>query len=439
MMDEGSQTQMPKGTALPSSLEDGVGGPATRDTGDPGNGAVRDPEAGNDIAAKPGKVDPESLAIRAPLPRAQRFKKELVIGGASVAALVLAGVTGYALSSHEKDRKEPPANLAQANRKPADDGLDALPSNYGDAAKLGPALPGDLGRPILRAQENKPAREAERAAQEREQARQEKEKQLRKARQSPLLTNVNPAPSSPSEVPASDVQHADEAAGPKMLGSEPSVASGKEGFARQLETRSTRNAHVLEPSASSHVVMAGSVIAASLVTGINSDLPGMVIAQVTRNVFDSITGRVLLIPQGSRLIGNYDSQVTYGQSRALLVWQRLVLPDGRSLRLDNMPASDPQGYAGLEDKLNAHTGRLLKGAAIATLLSVGTELSLSGDSDLVDAIRQGTQGSVSRAGDSITRRNLDVAPTIEVRPGAPVRLLVRQDLVLEPWIKENAQ
>ncbi|WP_371710738.1 TrbI/VirB10 family protein [Novosphingobium sp. BW1] len=224
-----------------------------------------------------------------------------------------------------------------------------------------------------------------------------------------------------------------------MPGSEPAVASGKEGFARQLETRSSRNAQVLEPAASSRVLMAGSVIAASLVIGINSDLPGMVIAQVTRNVFDSITGRVLLIPQGSRLIGNYDSQVSYGQSRVLLVWQRLVLPDGRSLRLDNMPASDPQGFAGLEDKLNAHTGRLLKGAAIATLLSVGTELSLSGDSDLVDAIRQGTQGSVSRAGDSITRRNLDVAPTIEVRPGAPVRLLVRQDLVLGPWIKENAQ
>ncbi|TYC93069.1 TonB-dependent receptor [Novosphingobium sp. BW1] len=254
-----------------------------------------------------------------------------------------------------------------------------------------------------------------------------------------LIDNRNTAPSSPREVPASDVQHADEAAGLKMPGSEPAVASGKEGFARQLETRSSRNAQVLEPAASSRVLMAGSVIAASLVIGINSDLPGMVIAQVTRNVFDSITGRVLLIPQGSRLIGNYDSQVSYGQSRVLLVWQRLVLPDGRSLRLDNMPASDPQGFAGLEDKLNAHTGRLLKGAAIATLLSVGTELSLSGDSDLVDAIRQGTQGSVSRAGDSITRRNLDVAPTIEVRPGAPVRLLVRQDLVLGPWIKENAQ
>ena len=153
-----------------------------------------------------------------------------------------------------------------------------------------------------------------------------------------------------------------------------------------------------------------------------------------------MTGRILLIPQGSRLVGKYDSVVAFGQKRALVVWQRLILPDGSSVRLDNMPATDPSGYAGLSDKVDFHTWSLLKGVAIATLLGVGSELSIDGESDLVEAMRQSAQTSTSRAGDQITQRNLDVQPTITVRPGAPVRVLVTRDLLIEsgdrrgkPW------
>lgn len=181
------------------------------------------------------------------------------------------------------------------------------------------------------------------------------------------------------------------------------------------------------------MLSAGSVIAASLITGINSDLPGLVTAQVTQNVFDSATGRFLLVPQGARLVGKYDSVVAFGQRRALVIWQRIILPDGSSLRLDNMPATDPSGYAGLADKVDFHSWALLKGVAIATLLGVGSELSIKGESDLVQAIRESTQQNVSRAGDQLTSRNLDVQPTITIRPGAPVRLLVSRDLILAPW------
>ena len=97
------------------------------------------------------------------------------------------------------------------------------------------------------------------------------------------------------------------------------------------------------------------MIAAGLITGLRSDLPGLVIAQVTERVYDSPTGRIPLIPQGARLIGQYDSVVAFGQRRALIVWQRIVFPDGRSLRLDNVPATDPAGYAGLEDRVDFHT------------------------------------------------------------------------------------
>ena len=121
--------------------------------------------------------------------------------------------------------------------------------------------------------------------------------------------------------------------------------------------------------------MAGTVIAASLVTGLNSDLPGFVIAQVTEHVYDTVSGRFLLIPQGSRLVGKYDNVVAFGQERALVVWQRIILPDGSSIVIDNLPATDTGGYAGLADEVDLHTWKLLKGVALATVLGVGSELA----------------------------------------------------------------
>src|SRR3546814_8494770 len=133
----------------------------------------------------------------------------------------------------------------------------------------------------------------------------------------------------------------------------------------------------------------GALPISSLLTGLNSDLPGMVIAQVTENVFDTVTGRTLLIPQGARLIGSYDSVVAFGQRRALLVWQRIILPNGSSIRIDNLPATDAAGYAGLEDEVDFHSWQMLEGVGLSTLLGVGTELSIGDDeSDLVRAIRQ---------------------------------------------------
>jgi type IV secretion system protein VirB10 len=192
------------------------------------------------------------------------------------------------------------------------------------------------------------------------------------------------------------------------------------------------SSHRIQAAASPYLLSAGSVIAASLITGLRSDLPGLVTAQVTEPVFDSATGRLPLIPQGARLIGRYDSVVAFGQRRALVVWQRLLFPDGRSLTLDNVPATDPSGYAGLEDKVDFHSWTLLKGVGISTLLGLGSNLTFAGESDLVQAIRQSTQQNVARAGDQITSRNLQIQPTITIRPGTPVRLVVHRDLILDP-------
>ena len=178
------------------------------------------------------------------------------------------------------------------------------------------------------------------------------------------------------------------------------------------------------------------VIAASLITGLDSGLPGLVTAQITENAYDSVTGRTLLIPQGSRLIGKYDNVVAFGQERALVVWQRIILPDGSSVVIDNLPATDTGGYAGIADDVDLHTWKLLKGVALATMLGVGSSVAFgsgSGDSDIIKALRESTGQTTNRAGQRLVERQLNVQPTITVRPGWPLRVIVHKDIVLRPY------
>jgi type IV secretion system protein VirB10 len=191
----------------------------------------------------------------------------------------------------------------------------------------------------------------------------------------------------------------------------------------------------LERPASVFVVQAGTVIPGALVTGIRSDLPGQIAAQVTQHVYDSPTGRFLLIPQGSKLIGVYDSQVTFGQSRVLLVWTRLILPNGKSIVLERQPGADTQGYSGLEDEVDNHWGSLFKAALLTTILGAGSDFGSNNESDLIRALRRGTQDSMSQTGQLVVRRSLDIQPTLTIRPGFPVNIIVTRDLVLTPYAR----
>ena len=399
-----------------------------------------DPERAR-AQAVPAKEDPETLALRAQPPRAIRFRRGAVIAiaGATSAALVATAWAalkppGFELVSDPQD-KAPPVQL------PAD-GLEALPSGYDEVPKLGPPLPGDLGRPILEHQRANaidvgPAEPAPKAGSSdldhsrREAARDRLAAERKSVREAGLLVPVRDRAD-----PSVDLVAINAAANIWALNPAAPVAGAKDSKAAFVASRDTRddiNPHPVVRAASPDLVAAGSVIAGSLITGVNSDTPGLVIAQVTEQVFDSPTGTILLIPQGARLIGRYDHVVAFGQRRALIVWQRILWPDGSSLRLENVPATDPSGYAGLADKVDFHSWRLLQGVAISTLLGVGGNLTFSGESDLVRAIRESTQQSVARAGDQLTSRNLDIQPTITIRPGAPVRLVVHRDLILAPW------
>ena len=203
-----------------------------------------------------------------------------------------------------------------------------------------------------------------------------------------------------------------------------------------LDHRTTSPDRVSAP-VSSYVVQAGNIIPASLITGIRSDLPGQITAQVTENVYDSPTGRFVLVPQGTRLIGIYDSQVAFGQSRVLLVWTRLIMPNGRSIVLERQPGADAAGYSGLEDEVDNHWGALFEAALLSTLVGVGSELgSTTGtgsNGDVITALRRGSSDSLNQTGQKVVQQNLNIQPTLTVRPGFPVRVIVNRDLVLEPY------
>jgi type IV secretory pathway VirB10-like protein len=386
------------------------------------------------------KEDPETLVLRGRPRPVIRFRRGLIIGVTGTATAALVGLAWVALEP-PSFRLAAEADAPELAAKASPDGLADAPSSYADVPQLGPPLPGDLGRPILEQQRKLgvppegDAMAAQAEADRKLQAEQRLAEQAEAARTSSVLVRLAsaspPAQESKSVVPA-EMPITDPAGGTSAA---PGAAAGQQrkiDFARAQP--GDTNPHPLVGAPSPWTLSAGTVIPASLITGINSDLPGIVLAQVTEQVRDSATGSAVLIPQGSRLIGSYDSMVAFGQKRALIVWQRIVLPDGSSVRLDNVPAADLAGYAGLEDKVDYHEWRLLKGIALSTLLGIGSELSLgSDDSDLVRAIERSVQRDGARAGDQLVSRNLDVQPTLTIRPGWPVRAMIHKDVVLKPW------
>jgi type IV secretory pathway VirB10-like protein len=320
--------------------------------------------------------------------------------------------------------------------------LTGLPRDYAgvprQAPPLGPALPGDLGRPILNAQN---ASSTGATATDPEQQRLGQEAEA--ARLSRLFASTGVR-----EVASSFAQAASVGTSPMAVPNPTSQPAPDDTFTQNgqdrklafvnapVDRRTTSPDRVSAP-ASTYVVQAGNVIPASLITGIRADLPGQITAQVTENVFDSPTGHFLLVPQGTRLIGIYDSQVAFGQSRVLLVWTRLTMPNGRSIVLERQPGADTAGYSGLEDEVDNHWGALFKAAALSTLLGVGSELgSTTGtgsNSDVITALRRGSSDTLNQTGQKVVQRNLNVQPTLTIRAGFPVRVIVNRDLVLEPY------
>jgi len=193
--------------------------------------------------------------------------------------------------------------------------------------------------------------------------------------------------------------------------------------------------HAKESSISPYELKVGTVIPATLISGINSDLAGQVIASVSQNIYDSVSGAHLLIPQGSRLYGVYDSQIAYGQSRVLLAWSRINFPDGSTLNLENMGGMDTQGYAGFEDEVDNHYFKIFGNAMLLGMISGAAQAGISnnGDSDTPSAIADGVTQQFAQTGSSLIQKNLDVQPRIIIRNGYRFNVMVNKDVLLSPY------
>ncbi|WP_407151283.1 TrbI/VirB10 family protein [Bradyrhizobium sp. ORS 86] len=382
---------------------------------------------------------PNAFRLRPGYPRVTRLSRKVLLAGSAMGLTVVAGAAFWALQKN-KTTGPSPEELYSTDHHSIADSIAALPRDYAAAQRqvpqLGPPLPGDLGRPILSAQGQSPTVFGTTLDQDQQRQNQENEA----ARVSRLFVSTS--------VRGSQNPTTNESTGDRVIPST-SPSNNEDGltlnaqdrklaFANAVVDRRTTNADRITKAASAFVVQAGTVVPGALITGIRSDLPGQIVAQVTENVYDSPTGRFLLVPQGARLIGLYDSQIAFGQSRVLLVWTRLIMPNGRSIVLERQPGADAAGYAGLEDEVDNHWGELVKAAALSTSLAIGTELGEGSDANsnngaIVQALRHGAADSLSQTGQQVVRRGLNIQPTLTIRPGFPVRVIVHRDLVLEPY------
>ena len=384
-----------------------------------------------------------SMRLRAERPRVTRLSRKVLAGAAAVGSAAIFGATFWALQNN-RSHTPAPSELYTTDHHNVADGLAGLPRDYAgvprQAPPLGPPLPGDLGRPILNAQ-NAPS--AGVPAIDSDQQRLDQE--VEAARLSRLYASTSIREVASSIAQAASVGAAtivpNQTSQPAQPAADNAFAQNgqdrKLAFVNASADRRTTSPDRVEAPASTYVLQAGNIIPAALITGISSDLPGQITAQITEKVFDSPTGRFLLIPQGARLIGSYDSQIAFGQSRVLLVWTRLIMPNGRSVVLERQPGADTAGYAGLEDEVDNHWGALFKAALLSTLLGVGSELGAGSDignnGNIIQALRRGSSDSLNQTGQKVVQRNLNIQPTLTIRPGFPVRVVVNRDLVLEPY------
>lgn len=406
----------------------------------------------------------EALKLRAKPRPVTQINRKVVIAGAGITALLLFLAATVALDPPTMNGEDEPRELYNTQNRPTAEALAALPAGYDQfqvpepsAPRLGPPTAGDLGGAFIQAERDlgidptaveaptydfrpDPVSEAERA------------ERIRQARlvqdslESPVFFQTSNRTSESSVSPARPLdpfaalaaRAGDAPALPSGPATEdPNLQSSKIAFAGENLDDAIYNPHRIVDPASPYQVMAGTIIPASLITGLNSDLPGTIIAQVTQPVYDTATGNHLLIPQGARLIGRYDSRVSFGQERALVVWDRVLFPDGASIQIDALPGADRQGYAGLSDRVDNHWGRVFTAAGLATLLGVGTELAFDDDeTGIARAVRDGFQDTTNQAGQRIVDRKLNIQPTLRVRPGWPLRVIVTRDLILRPYAQE---
>jgi type IV secretion system protein VirB10 len=370
-------------------------------------------------------------------------RRVLYVAGSVLVVAVIAGLVALrAQGSRLEDASQPRASQLAA--RPGERWFDRIPDREPTAQPAAitapPIPPAPPSRPPA-APQTKTLSEAELEAQRQERA-------LRSAMAAPIAAAAFEA-RAVSARGSTDRAAAGSPAGPLPAGSivpaaalaaSQAAASGMPPTVRQAMASTDRPdvlPAVVRGPVSPYEVKAGTIIPAVLLTGLNSDLPGQLIAQVREPVFDTETGQHLLVPQGARLIGLYDHQVVYGQERVLVSWKRIIFPNGASLSLsDGMPSTDAAGAAGFHDQVNHHLVRVFGSALLLSVISAGVQLSQI--PDFGQGFAGPTAGNVlgaavgqqlGQTSSELIRRGLNVAPTIEIRPGYAFNVMVTQDLV----------
>lgn len=388
---------------------------------------MSDPHEPSSADLQPSPASPSEMRLRSDRAPVTRLSRKVLLGLGSMAVIAIAATLIFALRPSGQGGH---SELYNTSNRSTPDGLTALPKSYADlpkpAPRLGPPLPGDLGKPMLNAGVTPPPMPTAASA-----AQQRRLQELQAARASRLFATTDVTASRTAAMPQAP---SSVSAGATATTRATASTDRKTAFLNAPTDRRTLSTEQLQAPPSPDVIEAGTIIPAALITGLRSDLPGEITAQVTQNVYDTPTGRILLVPQGTKIVGEYDAQVSFGQSRALAVWNRLILPNGKSIVLERQPGTDTEGYAGLQDQVDNHWGTLFEAAALSTVLSVGAEAGTgNSENNLAQTIRQGASQSFSQTGEQVVGRSLNVQPTITIRPGFPVDVLVTRDISLERY------
>ena len=409
------------------------------------------------------KMSPDDPRLSLDRQRTRKIKKGPILLVIIALGLILTATVYSAL----QPRVKPDNNLKHVSidsdmvMRSIPDSLSGAAGDYGqldypeppkEIPKLGKPLQGDLGgftkpqAPVIQQQVIQPkqpsAEELERERQKRL-AREAEEKALSatlffKSGNSPTTGTSRLANAISSNLPSVQNTLGSASANTNLRASQYSNDPNMQALKQQFINNNTGAGDSgyldarLQAPRSPYEVKAGTIIPAVLITGINSDLPGMITAQVREQVFDSSSGKYLLIPQGSKLIGTYNSNVSYGQNRALVIWSRLIFPNGSSISLGKMSGVDLAGYAGYADKVDNHWGRLIGGVVLSSLLAGTAQSSNKGD-DFNSQFTHNIGSEINRVGQRITRKNLDIQPTIKIRPGYSINVMVNKDMILKPY------
>ncbi len=423
----------------------------------------------NDLNGEASNGDP--VSIHAQRPGVTRISRRAVmiaaIFAASLGLVVL--MTGFggqraptARNGPEENAIRPTGPIESVRDLPADYGFDVREAargiGYGSlTASTGSATQPSIGSP----QENAVAEQLRQIADVRRKLLEAQRKEQDQALDSQLVfpgakpvlamagsASTSPPPKTPIFGGPGELLGLANALGAAAGGSSNSGTNGaggilanhqneKEAFLTQAAAIEPYLGKPLLKPISKYELKAGSIIPGALVTAINTDLPGEIIGQVTENVYDSASGNYLLVPQGSKLLGKYQSLVSNGQNRALLVWQRLIYPNGNSIVLDGMAGTDQIGQSGLADQVDYHLDKLVEATVLSTAIAYAGNLARNPGSRNAnsngDVVGDTVAQQADRVGEKFIDRELDVQPTIKIRSGWPLRVLVNKDMILEPY------